>query len=64
MAAATLPLSSPLFTSVPPQTRMDQETADRLNDQIDDELKVTFLKNLFYYYYLFYLLLSLKTLFQ
>ena len=39
--AATLPLSSPHLDSDPQtQTRMDQETADKLNDQIDDELKV------------------------
>ena len=48
--AATLPLSSPLLASDPQtQTRMDQETADKLNDQIDDELKVRkfYSKNLF-----------------
>ena len=37
--AATLPLSSPLFASES-RTRMHQETAEELNNQIDDELKV------------------------
>ena len=38
--AATLPLSLPLFTSSRPQSGMDQDTAEKLNDQIDEELKV------------------------
>ena len=43
MGPTSSPLSSTnfMFTSEPQSRIMDQDTAEKLNDQIDDELKVT-----------------------
>lgn len=58
--AATLPLSSPHPVQVrfasEPQTQMDQEAADKLNSQIDDELKVRFVYSIFFFLNTFFIL--------